>query len=181
MARSTGLTRLHELSSTGASAARPGNVRDVLTGALTRELRTLLITEAERARIALDADGAAVSWWDRDEDVLRTLVNVGVLAEGRERFPADEAYPLDSFPTLAALLRTRESYLNPGDVSSLAVAASERYGSQAGVAVVVEGEVWGELWAGRRIGGRELTGLDVDRLELAAGRLADALAALAER
>jgi hypothetical protein len=153
----------------------------VLTGSLNRELRTLLITEAERARIAIDADGAAVSWWNRDEDVLQTLVNVGMLAGDAQRFPADESYPLDSFPALAALLRTRESYLNPGDISSLALAACDRYGSHAGVVIVVEGEVWGELWAGRSIGRGDLTGVDVDRLELAAARLGDGIAALAER
>ncbi len=153
----------------------------MLIGLLTRELRTLLITESERVRIALDADGAAVSWWDREEDVLRTLVNVGALAGGHERFPADEAYPLDSFPAMAALLREGERYLNPKDVSSLAVAASEHYGSQAAAPLVVDGEIWGELWIGRAIGRDELTGVDADLLEQAATRLADGLAALAER
>jgi GAF domain-containing protein len=153
----------------------------MLTGSLTRELRTLLIPESERVRIDLDADGAAVSWWDRDEDVLRTLVNVGALAAGDQRFPADEAYPLDSFPAMAALLRAGESYLNPKDVSSLAVAASDHYDSQAGAPLIVDGEVWGELWIGRAVGRPALTGLDAHRLELAAVRLADGLAALAER
>jgi hypothetical protein len=153
----------------------------MLIGSLTRELRTLLITESERVRIALDADGAAVSWWDREADVLRTLVNVGALAGGNERFPADEAYPLDSFPAMAALLRTGESYLNPKDISSLAVAASDHYGSQAAAPLIVDGEVWGELWIGRAVGRPDLTGVDAHRLELAAVRLADGLAALAER
>jgi hypothetical protein len=143
----------------------------VLTRSL--ELQTLLITEAERARIGIDADCGAVSWWDRDADVLRTVVNVGALAEGYERFPADEGYPLDSFPAVAALLRDGVSYLN--------LAAGDGCGSQAAVAIVAEGEVWGELWAARSVGHPELTRLDVDQLELAAERLADGLAALAER
>jgi GAF domain-containing protein len=141
------------------------------------QLRSLLVAEAERARIAADAEYSAISHWERDTDVLRTLVNAGHLLPGEERFPEDEVYPLDTFPAVAALLRERRAYLNPDDVSSVAVAAQHRYGSHAGVPIVVAGECWGELWAARGIGHPPLTGGDVDRLHLVADRLGDALAA----
>jgi GAF domain-containing protein len=139
-------------------------------------LRCLLITEAERARIALDAEVAAVSRWEREAGILRTLVNVGTLRPGEERFPADETYPLDAFPAVAALLREGRAYLDPGDVSSASLAASQALGSHAAVPVVVEGATWGELWVARTPGAPALTELDVGTLRLGASRLGDGLA-----
>jgi GAF domain-containing protein len=144
--------------------------------ALSTQLRSLLLAEAERARIAVDADCAAISRWERATDVMRTLVNVGALLPGEDRFPEDELYPLDSFPAVAALLQQGRPYLNPDDVSSVAVAAHQRYGSHAGVPIVVEGERWGELWVSRGLGAPLLVGGDLDRLHLIADRLGDALA-----
>jgi GAF domain-containing protein len=141
------------------------------------QLRSLLLAEAERARIAVAADVAAVSRWDRAEDAMYTLVNVGSLLPGDERFPESERYPLDSFPAMAALLREGRPYLNPDDVSSVAVAAHHRYGSHAAVAIEVDGERWGELWVARDVGQDPLHGGHVDQLHLVADRLGDALAA----
>jgi GAF domain-containing protein len=144
---------------------------------LTPELRSLLVAEADRARVAVAADCAAVSRWDRADGVLRTLVNVGRLFPGEEHFPVDESYPLDTFPATAALLRHGRAYLNPIDVSSAAVAATRGYGSHSGVPVLVGGEIWGELWAGRRIGQRTLSTGDVAHLQRLAARLGEVLAA----
>jgi hypothetical protein len=142
---------------------------------LSTALRCLLVAEAERARIAVDADCAAISHWDRVADVMRTLVNVGALLPGDERFPDDELYPLDSFPAVAGLLRYGRSYLNPEDVSSAAVAAYHRFGSHGAVPIVVEGERWGELWVACTPGARMLTPVDLDRVQIVAERLGDAL------
>jgi GAF domain-containing protein len=153
-----------------------GQTRPQLMVALSNQLRSLLLAEAERARATVQAHCASISRWERGSDVLRTLVNVGTLEPGEERFPEHELYPLDSFPAVAALLREGRAYLNPSDVSSAAVAAHQRYGSHAGVPIVVDGERWGELWASRRVGAHPLTEGDLDRLALIAGRLGDALA-----
>ena len=144
---------------------------------LTKEMRSLLMVEAERARIATNARYAAVSRWDRGRDTLHTVVNVGESCTAESRFPADEVYPLDSFPAVAALVREGRAYLDPEDVSSAALAAHHAFGSQAGVPVLVEGEPWGELWAARRRGDPPLSAADLDRLHLVASRLADGLAA----
>jgi GAF domain-containing protein len=143
--------------------------------ALSAQLRSLLIAEAERARIAVVADCAAISRWERSHDVLRTLVNVGVLHPQYDRIPEDEIYPLDSFPAVARLVRAREAYLDPDDVASRAIAAAQEYVSQCAVPVVVGGECWGELWVSRRTGEKRFTGGDVDSLHLIADRLGDAL------
>jgi GAF domain-containing protein len=143
---------------------------------LPTEQRCVLITEAERARIALDAEMASVGCWERDAGVLRTLVNVGELEPGEERYPADELYQLDSFPAIAALLRRGRAYLDPGDVASASLAARQVLGSHAAVPVVVEGEIWGELWVARAPGRPALTEVDVGRLRIVASRLGDGLA-----
>jgi GAF domain-containing protein len=143
--------------------------------ALSAQLRALLVAEAERARIAVSADCAAISRWERDAGVLRTLVNVGVLLPEYERFPADEVYPLDSFPAVARLLRSRTAYLDPDDLASLALAAAEGYVSHGAVPIVVAGRCWGELWIARCTGGTRFTGGDIDQLHLVADRLGDAL------
>src|SRR5215212_4351691 len=86
---------------------------------------------------------------DHDETGLMVALSNplrGLLLAGDERFPEHEIYPLDSFPAVAALLREGRPYLNPDDVSSVALSAHHRYHSHAAVPIVVEGERWGELW-----------------------------------
>jgi GAF domain-containing protein len=145
---------------------------------MSPELRCLFIVEAERACAAVAARTAAVSRWDRKDGVLRTLVNVGDL-EGTpyERFPTDETYPLDTFPAVAALLLRGEAYLNPVDVSSESLALYSRHGFHAAVPILVENEIWGELWAARPVGAGRFTDVDVDRLDRVAARIGDGLAA----
>jgi hypothetical protein len=145
--------------------------------AMSTQLRSLVLAEAERARSAVEADCAAISRWERDSDVMRTLVNVGELLPGDERFPEHEVYPLDSFPAVASLLREGRSYLNPDDVSSVALSAHHRYHSHAAVLIVVDGVSWGELWVSRkRRDAPLLDEADLERLRLVAERLGDALA-----
>jgi GAF domain-containing protein len=147
--------------------------------AMSNQLRTVLLAEAERARNAVNADCAAISRWEHDKDLMRTLVNVGALLPGDERLPEDEVYPLDSFPAVAALLRDGTPYLNPDDVSSVALSAHHRYFSHAAVPITIDGECWGELWVSRKQrDAAMLAPQDLERLRLVAERLADALAPL---
>src|SRR4051812_19048954 len=124
------------MSLRGSRASADHHDNDVMVD-LSSTLRCLLLAEAERARNAVEADCAAISHWDRGADVMRTLVNVGQLLPGDDRFPEDELYPLDSFPAVAALLREGRPYLNPDDVSSVALSAHHRYNSHAAVPIVV--------------------------------------------
>ncbi len=59
---------------------------------------------AERARAALGGTFAAISAWERGHGRLRVLVNAGELAEGEERYPEDESYPVHDFPEIAEFL-----------------------------------------------------------------------------
>jgi GAF domain-containing protein len=127
----------------------------------TPELRALLAAQAERLRHELDVTLVAVSRWERDRGRLRTLLNVGRLDSPDEAFPEEEVYPLDTFPATDALLRFGRPYVDPADVASPAVLAQMRLGSQAAVPLVVEGAVWGELWAATAQGGRALRADDI--------------------
>jgi GAF domain-containing protein len=138
------------------------------------DLRALLADQAELVLHELGASCAAISCWERDRDVMRTLVNVGELEPEDEAFPEEELYPLDTFPAVAALLRFGRPYLDPPDVSSSALAVHMRFGSHAAVPLVVDGRVWGELWVAAGLGGRRLAAEDVITLANAAepiGRL----------
>jgi GAF domain-containing protein len=125
------------------------------------ELLHLLADRAERVLHDLDAACAAVSCWERERGVLRTLVNVGDLAGEDEAFPEAELYPLDTFPAIDALLRFGRPYLDPPDLASTAVLAHMRFGSQAAVPLVVDGRMWGEVWVAAGLGGRALTPEDL--------------------
>lgn len=144
--------------------------------AMSSQLRTLLLAEAERARSAVEAATCSIGHWDRGPDRLVVLVNAGHLGAGYDRFPEHETYPLDSFPAVAALLREGRAYRDPTDVSSMALTAQMQYVTHAAVPIPVEGETWGELWVCRRRAGSPFTAADVDRLTLAAARLGEALA-----
>jgi hypothetical protein len=125
------------------------------------ELLSLLADQAERARRTLDVTCAAVSRWEREHNRLRTLLNVGALDSEEEAFPVEEVYPLDTFPATHALLHYGRPYVDPPDVASTAVLAHMRLGSQAAVAILLDGVVWGELWAATEAGGRTLDAQDL--------------------
>src|SRR5262249_43218707 len=49
---------------------------------------------AEQTRAALGAASFSISRWEPERGVLHTMINVGELGPGEERWPTDEAYPL---------------------------------------------------------------------------------------
>ena len=57
-------------------------------------LEEVLELAAERALEALGGSSLAISRWEQDAGVVRTLVNVGELGPGEERFPKDETLSL---------------------------------------------------------------------------------------
>ena len=73
----------------------------------TRRFEDLVELSAESARRALDAAALSISRWDRESGVLRTLVNVGLLGPGEQRFPEDETYSLGDWPAMTALVEDR--------------------------------------------------------------------------
>jgi diguanylate cyclase (GGDEF)-like protein len=134
---------------------------------------------AEESLRALDAASFSISRWQRDREVLQTLINVGELGPGEERWPAAEEYPLADSQAVTDLLRRGEPYVSAIDdprANPAGVALLRRLGKESEIAVPViyEYVTWGELWAtgsgGRRFGKR-----DVRLLQAIAEQVAQAI------
>jgi hypothetical protein len=139
----------------------------------------ILAAAAERALRGLDVASASVSVWEREAGRLRTLVNVGLLGQGEQHLPAEEVYPVDTFPSLVRLLEQRTPYcLGHGDtidVSSASLVASLGKDTQAAAPIARRSEVWGALWVATMPGGRPLIADDLPRVVRAANEIARAL------
>jgi diguanylate cyclase (GGDEF)-like protein len=116
---------------------------------------------AEQSLTALGATSFSISRWEREHGVLRTLINVGELGSGEERWPRDEQYPLAEYGGVSELLRHGEPYVNAVDdenTDEVDAALLQDLGKESELAVPVmyESAMWGELWAtgsdGRRFG-----------------------------
>ena len=138
-----------------------------------------LEAEAEQARRALGVVIASISVWEREAGLLRTIVNVGELGAGTEARPADEVYPVLSFPALVTLLERRTPYLfgvdDRVDVASASLVASRGLETQAAAPISLRGEVWGSLWVATAPGARPLNGGDLPRVVRAANEIARVL------
>ncbi|HEX5909455.1 MAG TPA: sensor domain-containing diguanylate cyclase, partial [Thermoleophilaceae bacterium] len=144
-------------------------------------LDELLERTSEAAQAAMGAASLSISKWERERSVMRTLINVGELGPGEERWPEDETYGLEEHASVDRLLRTAQPYFNavddPGaDPNAVALLQSLRKESDIGVPIVVEGEVWGEVWATTAPGSPRFTGRDVRFLEAIAGQLGGVVA-----
>ena len=144
-------------------------------------LDEMLERTSEAARSAMGAASLSISRWERERSVMRTLINVGDLGPGEERWPEDETYGLDQHPSVDRLLRTAQPYFNDvddpeADSRAIALLTSLEKDSDIGVPIVVEGEVWGEVWATTANGSPRFTGRDVRFLEAIAGQLGGVVA-----
>jgi diguanylate cyclase (GGDEF)-like protein len=146
-------------------------------GAATR-LEDVLELAAERALEALGCASLSISRWEAGWIV--TLVNVGRLGPGEERFPADERYPLEEYPTTARVLASGGMTL--ARVDDPATDAPHREllrrlekESSLAVPIVNEGKTWGELWAASEKGQPLLTERDGLFLRAIADQIAAAI------
>jgi diguanylate cyclase (GGDEF)-like protein len=135
------------------------------TLATARSLPELAELAAEEARFAFAASTASVSRLEREHGLLRTLVNVGRLAEDEQRFPTEEVYRVAEYPLLQTMIDHARPWtvrLADPDADPAERALLVRLGAQSGLAapVLFEGRVWGELFAARD--SRDQPFLDVD-------------------
>src|SRR5215217_9505277 len=79
------------------------DVAAVAAGA--HRLEDVLELVAERSLDALGGSSLAISRWDMETGVVRTLVNVGELGPGEERFPKDEIYSVEDYPSVVTVIR----------------------------------------------------------------------------
>ncbi len=82
---------------------------------------------AEQTLAALGAASFSISRWHRERGLLHTIINVGDLGPGEQRWPTDEYYPLADYRDVTDLLRQGRPYvttlddhdLDPADESVL--------------------------------------------------------------
>jgi diguanylate cyclase (GGDEF)-like protein len=114
----------------------------------------LLAVPAEHALERLGATSVSVSRWERDRGVLRCLVNVGELAPGDERFPADETYDLSEWDSVVDLAKGHGSayQLDDANLSDQGRELLQRFGHRSAISVplYIGDRLWGELWATKR-------------------------------
>ena len=124
------------------------DVAAVAAGAF--RLEEVLELSAERALEALGASSLAISRWEKDEGLVRTLVNVGELGPGEERFPKDETYSVDDYPSMGLAMREGGGSLGAIDDPDSDPAQRRllrRLGKESSLSVpmMLHGEPWGEL------------------------------------
>lgn len=107
---------------------------------------------ASEARTVLGAATVSISRFETDRARIHTLVNVGDLASWEERHPAAEFYDLHEYGQAAQRILDRS--VNIGSVGDPDADPAEidllrrlGKGSWAGTPIMVDGEVWGELYA----------------------------------
>ena len=124
------------------------DVAAVAAGA--HRLEDVLELAAERSLSALGGASLAISRWDMEAGVVRTLVNVGDLGPGEERFPKDETYSVEDYPSMGKVMREGGSSLGAIDDPNTEPAHRElllRLGKESSLSVpmMLGGEPWGEL------------------------------------
>ena len=148
--------------------------------AAAHRLEDVLEVVAEETCRVVGASSVSISRWDREHDSVRTLINVGELGPGEERFPTDETYALADYPLAARLLAQSESYvisrgdekLGPHDRQLLDALDK---GSYIGVPVIFDGHTWGKLETFANVGATPFTRRHVPFLEAIAGQVGAAI------
>jgi diguanylate cyclase (GGDEF)-like protein len=163
-----------------AGSEREALLRVAAAAAGAHDLEEVLEVAAEEARAAIGAASLSVSRWEREQAVLRTIINVGELGPSEERYPAAELHPLHEDPNAERLIVDGRAYFNSVDAPELDEVSARRLlrlgkESEVGVPILVEGEAWGEVYATTAPGQPRFRGADVRFLETVAGQLAVAI------
>jgi diguanylate cyclase (GGDEF)-like protein len=134
-----------------------------VVGAISK-FENLIELTAEEALRALDAASLSVARWEREQGVFRILVNVGLLGPDEVPFPEDEVYAAADYPQAYPLIDSRVGYVGSvedGDEGSALLVALGK-DSCLGIPIVVDGRVWGAMYATRTGGSRRFATADLD-------------------
>lgn len=124
----------------------------------SQELPQMLETACEEARLALHSATVSVSRIEVGTYRVRTLVNVSTPGLPIPRWPECETYDIDQFGNLRQLVDWRLSWAvavdDPhADSREVRLLRDLGKGSAVGAPMVVDGQLWGMLYASRPPGG----------------------------
>ena len=121
---------------------------------------------AEDACDVLQAASLSISEVDAEDGTTATIINVGILGPGETRWPDHEAYYIDEASKLARLVLDHRPW-----TADLADPSCDPFearllrrlgkGSAMAVPILVDGRVWGEIYATRLPGRRPFGNEDV--------------------
>ncbi len=143
-------------------------------------LEEVLELAGERSLEALGGSSLSISRWDMEAGVVKTLVNVGELGPGEERFPKDETYSVNDYPSVVTVIRKGGSslaYVDDPESDSAQRELLRRLGKESSLSVpmIFRGEPWGELWVTSAPGVPRLTADDETFLRAIADQLVGAI------
>ena len=143
-------------------------------------LEEVLELAAERALAAIGAASLSISRWDVDAGLVRTLVNVGELGPGEERFPADETYSAEDYPSILRVMNEGRPYFATVDDEGADPAMRrllQELGKESSCAVpmMLEGKPWGELEVMTAPGRPRVSDEDLDFLRAIADQVVGAI------
>ncbi len=143
----------------------------------------LMEAVAVTARELLGADSVSVSRLEDDRSTLQTLINVGSLGPGEQRWPVQETYQVADFPDSLAFLLGRPTrrvttVVDDPDAEPAEVALLRSLGKSSSLKtpIILDGRMWGELWASRGPEGSPFTDYDADLAQVIVGLVAAGLA-----
>jgi diguanylate cyclase (GGDEF)-like protein len=144
-------------------------------------LDELIEVAADQAREALGAATVSISQVESDSDVIRTLINVGDLGPGEERYPREETYSTTDYAGVSAALHRGITWVASLDDPGCAPSERELLtrlgkGSSLATAIVADGKLWGEFYATRHVGERCFDAEAVAYAEVLAAMVAAAVA-----
>jgi diguanylate cyclase (GGDEF)-like protein len=146
----------------------------------SERLETIIEMSAEEAMRAVDAASISISRLEAGTGQVRTLINVGELGPTEERWPAAEFYSLQEFTKLRTVVESLGTWSaavdDPHtDAREADLLRSLNKGSALGVPLIVDGTLWGELYATRRVGQTPFNGEEPAYFEALAAILSGAI------
>ncbi|HVQ86881.1 MAG TPA: sensor domain-containing diguanylate cyclase [Actinomycetes bacterium] len=146
-----------------------------------KDYDSLLLDAARAARIAMGGASVSISRWERGQGQVRVLVNEGALAEWEVERPQDEVYSVRRDQTLTDLVVQGQGFVvdvgRPTHAHWEALLLESGKVSAVDVPIVVEGQVWGDLWVARATGEAPFTDDDLEYATVVAAQVATAIAA----
>lgn len=142
----------------------------------------LLLYTASAAQRALQAASVSIERFEREHGVLRTLVNVGDLGPNERSLPENETYAMKEYATFAFLDsggRGVVTCLDDPDTEPVERELLRSLGKHSAVVVpiLLDGAVWGDLYATRS---KAMTPFDHTDLDFAEAVVAQVAAGIAQ-
>ena len=153
-------------------AERDALMRVAAAAAAAPSLEDVLELTADAAHKAIGGGALSITEWQQDTDAMRILISVG----GPKEIPANTSFLVSEYPDIARLLRTgRPQFVTVDDPDaherSVELLRAAGLGASIGVPIMVDGNVWGAVWAASPVGAASFRARDVRFLETIAGQL----------